>query len=374
MNILLVNWQDRLNPQAGGAEIHLHETFGRLAAAGHQVTLLASAWPGARTREEVDGIEVHRTGTRHTFGLRAPRYYRQHLAGRGFGGVVDALNKVPSYAPVWAASPVVLLVHHLFGTTAFQQAPVVLAAATWLLERPLARYYADIPVQAISHSTADDLVARGMDHRHIRVIYPGVDAEFFNPGASQRAAEPVFVYLGRLQRYKRVDLVVQAFARLRARGLSATLIIAGRGDHERALRGLADALGVAEHVQFRGFVTEDEKRDLFRAAWANVFTSPKEGWGITSLEAAACGTPTVASNAPGLRESVRHGETGLLVAHGDVDALADALASLALQPDRVAALGRSARRFAESFTWDRTAAETEQHLCQVLETAQGAAV
>ena len=360
MNLLVVNWQDRMNPQAGGAEVHIHEIFGRMAAKGHQVTLLASGWPGAAPVEKVDGIEVHRTGGRHSFATRAAGYYRHRLADRAFDGVVEALNKVPVYTPIWVGRPVVLLVHHLFGTTAFREASPPLAAATWLLERPLAAVYGKVPTQVISESTGADLVARGMNSDRISVIHPGVDTEFFTPGA--RAPGPEFVYLGRLQRYKQVDLIIEAFAQLRDQGISARLTIAGRGSNEPALRRLADRLRVSDRVRFAGFVTEEAKRALFRRCWANVFVSSKEGWGITNVEAAACGTPSVVSDAPGLRESVRDGETGLLVPQGDPAALAAALTSLAESPTRVEQLGRGARCFAERLTWDRAAAATEKHL------------
>jgi glycosyltransferase involved in cell wall biosynthesis len=112
-------------------------------------------------------------------------------------------------------------------------------------------------------------------------------------------------------------------------------------------------------------VSEEEKLALLRAAWAMVFTSAKEGWGITNLEAAACGTPVIASDSPGLRDSVRHGETGYLVPHGDVMALATAMRAIAEAPDLVATLGRRGRVFAETFTWDRAARETEAHLALV---------
>ena len=374
MNLLVVNWQDRLNPHAGGAEIHLHQIFGRLAALGHRITLLASGWRDGAQREVVDGIEVHRTGSRHTFNARAPGYFREHLRHRRFDAVVDALNKVPLFTPLWIQAPVVLLVHHLFGATAFRQASVPIATATCLLEWPIARVYRKVPVQAISHSTADDLVARGMDRRNVTVIHPGVDTTFFAPSAGgSRAVQPTFLYLGRLQRYKRVELIVRAVTLLRKKGVDASLLIAGRGEHEHALKRLTRLLGADEHVRFLGFVSEETKRELFRATWANVFTSPKEGWGITNVEAAACGTPTVASDAPGLRESVRHGETGLLVPHGDVAALAAALQSLVENPRKVEAMGLNARAWAERFTWERASLETEQHLRAVLDMTGQAA-
>lgn len=367
MKLLLLNWQDRQNPQAGGAEAHLHEIFGRLVARGHEVTFLVSAWPGAEPRATLDGMEVHRTGGRHTFSAASVRYYRRHLASDPFDVVVEALNKVPLFSPLWSGRRGTLIVHHLFGATAFREASPPVAAATWLLERPLARAYRGVPVEAISESTAEDLVARGLREQDIRVIHPGVDLGFFRPAQeSRRAAQPTFLYLGRLRRYKGVDLVLRAFARLVAGGVDARLVIAGRGDHLDALRRLAVTLGVEGRVSFPGFVAEEEKRELFRSAWANVFPSPKEGWGITNLEAAACGTPTIASDSPGLRESVLHGETGLLVPHGDVPALTAAMERLARRREEVERLGAGALAFAQRFTWDAAARETEDHLLEIV--------
>lgn len=364
MRILVVNWQDRENPQAGGAELHLHEIFGRLARGGHEVTLLCGGWPGCPPRAVLDGIEVLRVGTRHTFRLVARRGFRELLAGRPFDVLVEDINKMPLHTPRWTTLPVVAVVPHLFGSTAFQELPAPLAAAVWLSERPLPRVYRGVPFQAISESTADDLVARGIPRDAITVIYCGIDSAHFTPAPECRAPQPLFAYLGRLKRYKRVDLVIEGFAR--AAVPEATLEIAGAGDHRPALERLVGSLDLSERVKFLGRISESEKLALLRRAWALVFTSPKEGWGITNLEAAACGTPVVASDAPGLRESVRDGETGFLVPHGDVAALAAALHRLAGDPALVARLGQQGRAFATGFTWDRAAAETADHLRRVV--------
>ncbi len=357
-----MNWQDRLNPQAGGAEAHLHEIFGRIAR-DHQVTLLVSRWPGAPARQQVDGMDVHRAGGRYTFTFAGPWYYRRRLRDQGFDVMVEDLNKIPLYTPLWAQHPLALVVHHLFGTTAFQEARPPLATATVLAELPLGRVYRSVPAMAVSQSTAHDLARRGLDPDRIEVVPNGVDLAWYAPDPSvPRFDEPTLLYLGRLKRYKRVDLVLRALAELERRGLDVRLFVAGAGDQAGRLTAVAGRLGVADRVVFTGFVSEERKRELFRRAWVHVLTSPKEGWGITNLEAAACGTPTVASDAPGLRDSVVDGETGLLVPHGDVGSLADALERLLEDGDLRARMGRNARRFAEGFTWNRSADATLRFL------------
>lgn len=305
-------------------------------------------------------MDVHRVGTRHTFPFLARRYHRERLAALDFDALVEDINKVPLGTARWGARNPVALVPHLFGSTVFQEAPLPLAAMVWLAERPLARLYRGVPFQAISESTADDLVARGIPRRLVTVIYPGIDTVRFTPGPAERSATPLFTYLGRLKRYKGVDLVIRAFARVASP--AARLEIAGTGDHRPALERLVDSLDLRERVRFLGFVSEEEKLRLLRRAWALCFTSPKEGWGITNLEAAACGTPVIASRSPGLRESVRDGETGYLVPHGDLAALAAAMERIAESPALVSELGARGRLFAETFTWDRAADETAQHL------------
>jgi glycosyltransferase involved in cell wall biosynthesis len=129
---------------------------------------------------------------------------------------------------------------------------------------------------------------------------------------------------------------------------------------------MASSLGVADRVRFLGRISEADKISLLRRAWATLFASPKEGWGITNLEAAACGTPVIASNSPGIRESVRHGETGFLTPHGDIAAMGASMRQLSGDRALVERLGLAARQFATGFTWTRAADETEAHLREVV--------
>lgn len=364
MRILVLNWQDFTNPQAGGAELHLHEVFSRIVALRHRVDLLCSSWADVAQRVNLDGIDVHRIGTRHTYPFVAQRYYREHLAQNEYDVVIEDLNKVPLYTPLWGVRKLVALVHHLFGGTVFREASPALAAAVWLSERPLGVLYRGVPFQAVSRSTADDLVARGIPRGSIRVIYNGVDSNRLTPNPAERSDNPLFVYLGRLKKYKRVDLVIKAFAG--ANIPEARLEIAGTGDYRASLERLVKSLDLGDRVRFLGFIPEDEKVHLLRRAWASALASPKEGWGISNLEAAACGTPVIAANSPGIRESVIDGETGFLVAQNDVHAMTAAMRGIVQSPDLVGVLGAAARRFAETFTWERAAKETLSHLEEVV--------
>jgi glycosyltransferase involved in cell wall biosynthesis len=171
--------------------------------------------------------------------------------------------------------------------------------------------------------------------------------------------------VGRLKRYKGLELIVDALARLASEGITARLLVAGKGDHQAALEHYATARAPGI-VEFLGYITEEEKVDLLRRAWATVYPSPKEGWGITNIEAAACGTPALASDSSGLRESVAHGHSGLLVRHADTDAWTEAVRRIVLDEALRNRLRAGAARFAGEFSWDRTADETEAHLLEAL--------
>jgi len=364
VRILVLNWQDRENPQAGGAELHLHQIFGRLVARGHTVDLLCSGWSSAAPRAMIDGIDVHRVGSRHSYPFLAHRYYSRNLESQKYDVVIEDLNKAPLYTPLWKTPRLVGLVHHLFGSTAFRETAAPFAAALWMAERPIGRLYRNVPFEAVSESTALDLVRRGIPRDHIRVIYNGVDTDYLTPDPTLRSPTPLFIYIGRLKRYKGVDLIIRAFAELGDR--SATLEIAGTGDYRPTLEQLARELGVESRVRFLGFIPEASKVALLRRAWAAMLASPKEGWGISNMEAAACGTPVIASDSPGIRESVIDGETGFLIQHGDVLAMAEAMRKLAQSPSLVEMLGTAGRSFAEQFSWDRSADDTISHLEEVV--------
>ena len=367
MNILLVNWQDRLNPQAGGAEIHLFEIFSRLVAQGHRVRLVCSSWHGAPARAEVDGIEVRRTGGRHSFALRGRAAVRRALRAEAPDVVVEDVNKLPLYLPALTAAPFCTLIPHLFGTTAFREADPASAGLVWLAEQGIPRGYARTGFHAISESTRDDLVARGVPAGRIRVIHPGVDAAAFTPGDGPRPGPPTFVYLGRLRRYKGVETAIRAAVLARHAVPGLRLLVAGQGADRPRLERLAAGLGAGDGVRFLGFVDAATKLRLLRESTANVFPSPKEGWGITVMEAAACATPSLASDSPGLRDSVRDGLTGWLVPHGDPAALAARMVELALDSAQVARLGAAARRWAEDHSWEGAASATLAHLEELVQ-------
>ena len=266
MNILLVNWQDRENPHAGGAEIHLFEIFRRLAARGHRIRLVASGWRGCAPRAMLDGIDIQRVGERNSFSLQGRGAVRRALRAERPDVVIEDINKIPLFLAGLTDLPLGVIIPHLFGATVFQEAPWPMAALVWLLERPIPVTYRRAGFHAISDSTRDDLVARGVPRDQITVIRPGIDANAFRPDPSvARTTPPSFLYVGRLRRYKGVDIAIRALAVAREQRPDIELDIAGTGVDRARLEALAQQLRVKGAVRFRGFVSEAEKLHLLRS-------------------------------------------------------------------------------------------------------------
>lgn len=351
-HILAVNFRDPAHPEAGGAEQHLEEILLEAVRRGFRVTWLASDFPGGAPDDTHRGLHVMRRGSWWNFNLIVPRVMQRELSAPPPDLVIEDINKVPCFSAWWTRSPVAVVVPHLFGATAFHEAPWPIAAYVIALEQLIPAAYGRSRFLAISESTRDDLVRRGIARERIRVVHCGMDhGTYRTDPAGSKAAEPMVLFVGRLRRYKGVDWLLRGMPALRARVPDVRLQVVGDGPDRARLEALAARLGVAKAVHFAGFLPRREKARLMREAWVLVQPSPKEGWGLTVIEAGACGTAVVASDSPGLRDSVRRDATGLLVPHGDADALADALARVltdATLRERLAAEGCA---WSERFQW-----------------------
>ena len=167
-----------------------------------------------------------------------------------------------------------------------------------------------------------------------------------------------------------MHLIISALGLLREAGRDCRLVVLGSGDYGPELRRLTSRMGLDDSVAFEGFVPQDRKLHWLRRAWAAVFPSEKEGWGLTVIEANACGTPVIASDSEGLRDSVRDGETGILVPHGDLEALAGAMARLSSDPELRSDLGGNGLEWAGSFDWDSTARRMLQMMEETAESGR----
>ena len=325
VKILLVNWQDLRNPQAGGAEIHLFEIFSRLAARGHRVRLVCSGWAGARRVESVDGIEVHRVGGRHT--LRAGGAARR-CGGRSAASAPDVLvediNKLPLFTPGLTRRPVCAIVPHLFGAHGVpggrrgrwprrcgrRSAPIPRAyrapGSTRSARAPATTWW--------RAACAADRIAVDPSRRRSRATIALIRR-------SPRGDPPRFVYVGRLKRYKGVDVAAPgagAGAR-RAAGPQRSTSRAAATTGRRLEAAGRDGSGLAERGAVSRLRRRGHKLALLRQARGRTcFRRPRKGGGSPSWRRRRAARRRSRRTVPGLRDSVRDGETGLLVPHGDV--------------------------------------------------------
>jgi len=359
VHIVALNWRDLANPLGGGAEVHMEEILRYLGHQGHRCTLVTSRFPSAKAAEDADGYHIVRGGSELTFNLAVPFLYRRVAATRPPDIVLDDINKIPFYSPLWARAPILAVIPHLMGTTVFQEVNPLVASVVYAAEQPVRWVYRHCDFEVISESTRDDLVARGYAADRISVVHCGIDRARYHPDpAVAKTAAPSLVYVGRIKRYKAVDHAIRALPLVRRRFPDATLTIVGDGDGMPALRALTDSLGLTQAVRFAGFVPHAEKVRLLQSAHVVVNPSVKEGWGLTNVEANACGTVCVAADAPGIRDSVRDGETGFLYPWGDVEALAARVVDVLAHPERRAAMERAALAWAASLTWESCGAAT----------------
>jgi glycosyltransferase involved in cell wall biosynthesis len=361
MRILAVNWRDRQDPMGGGAEVHLHELLRRLVDYGHEVTWLACSWPGAAAEEvRDDGIRYRRAGHWAVANFVLPRLMKDELRRREYDVIVEDINKIPFFTPRHTRLPVLAVVPHLFGGTVFRETNPFFGAYVWLSERPIPRVYRDCRFMAISESTRDDLVSRGIDVGRIEVIHCGMDhGRYLRDDPPSRGADPRIIHLGRLRRYKSVDVVVRAMRKIRDVFPTATLQVVGDGPDEARLRGLVRKLNLTEAVNFLGYLPRDEIVDELYRTHLFLNPSPKEGWGLTVIEANECGVPVVASRRPGLQDSVREGETGYLAEYGNHEDFADKALTLLTDPPLWRVMSENAVRWARGFSWDDAARRTE---------------
>jgi len=349
--IHVLAWRDLDDVEAGGSEVHVANVAALWAEAGVEVVLRTSYAQGHPPREVRDGYQVIRKAGRY---MVFPRAALSEVAGR-YGkrdALIEIWNGMPFFSPVWATGPRVVFLHHVHAEMWKMVLPPHLARLGDTMERRLApRLYRRSRIVTLSPSSKQEMLELGFPEDRIEVVPPGIDPRFCPAG--EPSATPLVVGVGRLVPVKRFDRLIRAVAAARATAPTLELAIVGTGPERNALRELVRSLDAERYVTFLGRISDDELLDLYRKAWAVASTSVREGWGMTLTEAAACGTPAVATRIPGHLDAVVDGVSGLLA--DDVAGLAAHLATIVNDPALRRRLRAGALAHAAGFTWLNTA-------------------
>jgi len=343
----------------GGAEVFTHEVAKHWVKLGHEVTLFTSEYAGCTREMVLDGVRIVRAGGRLGVYRKAKQYYRNYFSKEGYDVVVDEINTRPFFAPkfVNGSEKGVALIHQLAREYWFYETPFPLSyIGYYFLENRWLRNYVDVPTVTVSESTKQDLLNLGF--KKTSVVPEGLN---FKPLSEvpKKEERPVVVFVGRLRRAKRPDHAIEAFRIVRDKVPDAELWVLGEGSFRKDLERIA-----FDGVKFFDGLSNEDWRGFLRRAWVLVNPSVREGWGLNVVEANALGTPCVAYDVAGLRDSVKDGVTGLLAVGGDVEDLAGKVLRVLGDEGLRVRLSRNALEYARGFSWDKTAEE----FMKVLET------
>ena len=346
MRILWFNWKDIKNPDSGGAEVFTHEVAKRLVEKGHRVTLFVRSFVGALPRETVDGIVILRAGGKYSVYRFAKQYYDQKFRGH-VDLVVDEINTIPFMTVKFVEEPVVALIHQLAREYWFYETPFPVShLGYYLLENRWLRNYVDVPTVTVSESTRLDLLDLGF--KDVSIVPNGLN---FTPleNVMEKESYPIVAYVGRLKRAKRPDHVIKAFQIVKEKIPEVELWIIGAGNFRRDLEKIT-----TNGVRFFGSLPNGDRRELMKRAWVLVHPSVREGFGLNVVEANALGTPCIAYDVAGLRDSVKDYETGLLAESGSIGDLAEKTI-MVLKDDMLRKkLSKNALHHSRRYSWDES--------------------
>jgi glycosyltransferase XagB len=351
--ILIFNWRDLRHKYSGGAEVYIESMARKWVAAGNQVTLF-SGNDGFSPRSEIrEGVEILRRGGFYFVYFWGFFYYIFRFRGK-YDIIIDCHNGIPFFTPLYCHKRIFCLMHHVHQEVFRESLSKPLALfASFLENKLMPLVYKNIQIITVSESSKQQILDLGLGISGIWVVNPGID--FKNSRIESKSKDPLILYLGRLKQYKSIDVLIKAFKIVAEENLNAILIIAGSGEEDFRLKKLAKGTGLKKgRILFAGNVNEKDKMILLRKSWALVNPSMIEGWSIVVIEASACGTLSIVSDVPGLRDSVKDNETGLLVKYGNEVSLAKNI-KLVIDDDLLRKrLSDNARKWAENFDWQKS--------------------
>jgi len=349
-SILIFNWRDTRHKFAGGAEIYTQLIAEEWVKDGNRVTVFCGNDSLSPRSEIIGNVEIIRRGGFYFVYIWAFLYYIFRFRGK-YDVIIDCQNGIPFFTPLYSGKPVYCLMHHVHQEVFRKSLNKSLAILARFLEKSaMPLVYKNIVFITVSSSSREKIKELGLGKAGIHIVNPGVNLEKLRIG--DKSEKPLALYLGRLKAYKSIEILIKAFKLVLRESPEASLVIAGDGEEEENLKSLANKLDIdSNKIKFAGKVSEKEKISLLQKAWVLVNPSMMEGWGIVVIEANACGTPVVASNVPGLCDSIKDPSTGYLVEYGDEKEFAEYILKIIQDKNLRNNMGIEARVWAENFDW-----------------------
>ena len=359
MKIIWLAHRDPLNPKAGGAERIIYEVGLRLAKRGNQVSVLTGGWKKCKKVEYLHGIYIMRFG--HNIGPHI--VLPIHILKHKYDVIIaDLGHAVPWVSPVLLKKKTIVSFLHLHARSLPGQIRGPLVKLIAALEKLSFLIYNRSRFVTISNTSLADLENLGIKSKKISLIHPGVNRELFH--LSKKTLYPSIVYFGGLRRYKRPEETLYLLKELRNEFNDLKLTIIGDGPSRPYLERLRIKLDLKENVTFTGKISDSEVAEIVASAWLNIHSSVTEGWGISIIEAASAGTPTVAFKVPGVSDSVENGFNGITVENGNRRAMIDASLEILRSPKK---WWLSSIEVSKKYSWDKTADLWEQLIKEVID-------
>ena len=350
--IHVLAWRDLVDIEAGGSELHADRILHLWAEAGLEVTLRTSYAQGHPERAQRSGYRVIRSSGR--IGVFPNAVLSEILGRHGRrDGIVEIWNGVPFLTPLWARGPRITWIHHVHRDMWEMVLSRSLARAGRTFEHRIAPpFYRNTSIVTLSNSSRDEIIDYlGLPADNISVVHPGID-DFFCPGG-ERATEHTILAVGRLMPSKRFDQLIRIASDLRETVPDLQLVIAGEGYERPDLEAQIAQLDASSWIRLAGRVSDEELRALYRRCWVVTSTSLAEGWGMTLTEAAACGTPSVATDIAGHRDSIDVDRSGLV--GSDLREVREKLEAVLTDPELRSRLSAGALDHAARLRWSSTA-------------------
>jgi len=352
-HILFFTWRDLIdNKDFGGNEVYIDKVANGLVKSGHKVTVFSSKAKSQKNKETKNGVSYIRKGSRFSVYFWAFVHYFTNLKNK-VDFVIDTENGIPFFTPLYVKKPKLMLVHHFHNGQWFKEFAFPIALFGYCIEKFVMPFiYKKTKIVTVSDSSRLDLEDMGFNPENIKIAHNGVNITRRSLNDKALYDRPTVLYLGRIRKYKRVDLAIKAIKDLKKAIPDVNLIIAGQGDDVDRLKALTKELNVENNVEFLGFVDDTKRDELFKKSWVYVNPSSKEGWGIVNIEANYFGTPVVGFDVYGVRDSIKDGYSGYLAK--SYSGFVNSLRSLLIDEASVKCFEENCKKWSKNFKWEKT--------------------